>query len=172
MNPNHRKHALAVLTTPRLQADRNDLAALQSVAVQQLGAISYIEKRAAVCAILAGITLWRVKATLPHGEFIPWIKSLSDESPAAKPAPRRVNLAEPPRPKCSPASEHLPAETGSGEARFEPVKRTQAHYYMRLAAAFVEKTRLDERAVLAARPSVSRRSSRPSSATAASPISW
>lgn len=123
MNPEHRKNSLAVLiNNPRLQVGSNDLAELQALASKQLAAISQMERASAVCSILAGITLWRVRCSLPHGRFVEWVEGAS----GVKSAP----------------SAHLPGA--------RPIRYRQANYYMRLASTFVEKARLDERAVLAA----------------------
>jgi hypothetical protein len=121
MNPEHRKNSLAVLiNNPRLQVESNDLAELQALASKQLAAISQMERASAVCAILAGITFFRVKASLPRGEWMPWLERLEG------------------------------GQISTAGSNFKPLQQRQVNNYMRLASAFVEKAKLDERSVLAA----------------------
>lgn len=62
-------HALTVLATPEFVVAKNDLEKLQAAACAQVAAVSVMETDAAKAGILAGITLHRVKASMPHGEF-------------------------------------------------------------------------------------------------------
>ncbi len=80
MKGNHsesKRAALAVLEK-RENCTAVQLSKLQAVALQQIAMIKTMERDAALRAILAGLTLDRVKAALNHGEFMPWIKANLD----------------------------------------------------------------------------------------------
>src|SRR5690606_16247103 len=47
---------------------------LQAAALQQLAEIRRMERESAARAVLAGLTLIRVKHSLKHGQFLPWLK--------------------------------------------------------------------------------------------------
>lgn len=49
---------------------------LQQGAVAQLAAVCELEGKVAGYAIMAGITLMRVKASLDHGEWMPWLRQI------------------------------------------------------------------------------------------------
>lgn len=64
---------LALKTPSNLAVTTADeIHTLQQSAVAQLGAVAQLEGKVAGYAIMAGITLLRVKASLPHGEFGDW----------------------------------------------------------------------------------------------------
>lgn len=70
------KHALTVLAAPALHVTKEkELAKLQAAAVAQLSAVSELEAKAAIGGVLAGLTLHRVKASMPHGTFGKWLES-------------------------------------------------------------------------------------------------
>ena len=70
-------HALTVLAAKELTVGKDDINELQETAAAQIAAVGQMESTAAKGAILAGITLHRVKASLPHGKFGAWVASLS-----------------------------------------------------------------------------------------------
>jgi hypothetical protein len=92
--------ALAVLSD-RQNCTPVQISKLQSVAIQQLAMVKGLERDAALRAILVGLTLHRIKASLAHGEFMPWIK-----------------------------------------AKVQGAAYRQCNYFLKLAAVFVEKTRV------------------------------
>lgn len=68
------KHALTVLAQPDLRVTSQDeLTKFSATAVAQCAAVGQLETKAAAGAVLAGLALHRVKASLPHGEFGDWI---------------------------------------------------------------------------------------------------
>jgi len=70
------RSALVVLADTKLTAQGEALAQLQKSAVVALQAVPQMERQAAAHAILAGMTLHRVKASLPHGQFMPWLAQI------------------------------------------------------------------------------------------------
>lgn len=54
-----------------------EISQLQNVAVQQLAAIPRLQREAALRAILCGFTLHRVKATVDHGQWMPWLNQIT-----------------------------------------------------------------------------------------------
>ncbi|MFA6962415.1 MAG: hypothetical protein WC205_16795 [Opitutaceae bacterium] len=100
------------LTQPKQVAD------LQQKAVAQLMAVTELENKAALGAVISGLTLKRVKASLKHGEWISWQSEI-----------RQVE----------PAGDDLRSKTHRGA--FLPSIR-QCAYYMRLAEVFVDKTKV------------------------------
>lgn len=70
------RSALVVLADTKLTAQGEQLAQLQKSAVDALQAVPQMERQAAAHAILAGMTLHRVKASLPHGQFMPWVDQI------------------------------------------------------------------------------------------------
>lgn len=84
------KHALTVLASPELRVDAKGLEKLKKAAVAQCAAVSEMEGRAAVGGILAGLTLHRVKASLKHGEFGPWIAQIGTSGSNLAPVTQRM----------------------------------------------------------------------------------
>jgi len=118
--PRPAKHALTVLASPELRAQKADLKQLQTAAIDLLTAISKSENAAAKGAPIVGITLMRVKASMPHGTFVPWMEKLTGEDqPKGAPVKKRTDGAFLPR-----------------------LKVRQLQYYMRLGLVFIEKTKL------------------------------
>ena len=73
---NHRpskKAALVVLSDKTLSTI--PVEQLQAIAIEQIRTIARIEQSTAMRAILLGLTLHKVKASLAHGKFTKWIKS-------------------------------------------------------------------------------------------------
>lgn len=70
-------HALTLVADPKFAVAKDDLAKLKESAVLQVSAISELESKAALGALLAGLTLHRVKASLPHGQFGQWLAQIS-----------------------------------------------------------------------------------------------
>ncbi|QYM80261.1 hypothetical protein K0B96_06510 [Horticoccus luteus] len=77
MSSSPKKHALTLLAAPDLAVAKDGVAKLQSLAVAQVAAVGEMESNAAKGGILAGLTLHRVKASLPHGHFGKWIGQIS-----------------------------------------------------------------------------------------------
>jgi hypothetical protein len=71
------KHALTVLAAPELRVEKANLKQLQATAVEQVLAVGKMENNAAKGGILAGLTLLRVKASMKHGEFGPWLDKMT-----------------------------------------------------------------------------------------------
>jgi|GEM_PF-5784336 len=63
------KHALTVLASPELTVGKEKIKSLEAAAVAQCAAVGQLESKAAAGAIMAGLTLHRVKASTPHGKF-------------------------------------------------------------------------------------------------------
>ena len=75
---NHRptkKAALVVLSDSANYHRPVDISTLQAVAIQQIAQIRLLERESALRAVLCGFALHRIKATLKHGQFLPWIKN-------------------------------------------------------------------------------------------------
>lgn len=70
-------HALTVLATPEFAVAKDDIKKLQEAAVEQCSAVAKMESNAAKGAVLAGLTLHRVKASLPYGQFGKWVEKIS-----------------------------------------------------------------------------------------------
>lgn len=67
--------ALATFTSPELRADPTQLALLQSGVIQQLELMRRLRGEEAMRGLMVGLTLQRIKASLPHGQFVPWMKA-------------------------------------------------------------------------------------------------
>lgn len=65
-------NALALLSHPEFAVKKDGLAKLSEVAVAQVAAVGELESKAAIGAVVAGLTLHRVKASVPHGKFGDW----------------------------------------------------------------------------------------------------
>lgn len=84
------KHALTVLAAPELRSSGDDtLAKLQAAALAQLAAVGEMESKAALGGVLSGMTLLRVKASMPHGTFGKWLQDSnwngrSNSTPASR----------------------------------------------------------------------------------------
>lgn len=102
------KHAIAILESEQIRTTGADLKDLGQQALAELDAIRQMETGAALRALRFGLVMYRVKATVKHGQFQPWQK-----------------------------------KTFGGTAE------RQCQYYMKLAAAFVERAKLDVQGVLA-----------------------
>lgn len=125
--PKTAKYALKVLAAPELRAAKPDLKQLQAAAVDMLQGVSNSENRAAKAAPIAGILLLRVKASLPHGQFTPWMEKLTgEEKDKDGKAQKRTTGALLPR-----------------------LSVRQLQYYMRLSLVFLEKTKLEKPDLLA-----------------------
>lgn len=66
-----RKLALSALTES-VNVHRVDISTLVNICRTQLQQIRQMERESAQRAILVGLTLWRIRLTLPHGEWVPW----------------------------------------------------------------------------------------------------
>ncbi len=67
--------ALAVIGSPELKADAKQLALLKTSAEQQFKRLAEMRHEEALRGLLLGLTLHRVKASLPYGEFGKWAKA-------------------------------------------------------------------------------------------------
>jgi hypothetical protein len=73
--------ALALAAIPEWRvAGGEALEGLKRAAIDQMAAIAQMENRAAMGGTLAGLTLLRVKASLPHGEFTRWLNTIRADS--------------------------------------------------------------------------------------------
>ena len=66
-------HALNILASSELVVAQDGLTQLEDAAISQVLAVARSQRFTAQGAILAGITLHRVKASLPHGQFGPFL---------------------------------------------------------------------------------------------------
>ena len=69
-------HALTLVADPKFAVAEDGLSKLKEAAIAQVSAISHLESKAALGALIAGLTLHRVKASLPHGQFVKWLESV------------------------------------------------------------------------------------------------
>lgn len=66
--------ALSIVGSAELKADTEQLSLLQASAVEQFRRMRAMREEEALRGVLLGLTLHRVKASLPHGEFGKWAK--------------------------------------------------------------------------------------------------
>lgn len=67
--------ALAILGDRSLSYDQAMLPKIQEATLQQLAEVNRLGRERAARALLAGLGLCRVKASLKHGQFQPWLKA-------------------------------------------------------------------------------------------------
>ncbi len=67
--------ALVVLGDKELGFNAQQLPKLQAAALQLIDQVRLLERQSAGHAIMAGLTLHRVKVSLKFGEFMPWLKA-------------------------------------------------------------------------------------------------
>lgn len=65
--------ALTLLSDPQISTSGGNLEKLQTTAIEQLDLIRKMESESALRAVLAGLALHRIKASVKHGEFGKWI---------------------------------------------------------------------------------------------------
>lgn len=88
------KHALTVLAQPDLRVtQQDDLKKFSAAAVEQCRAVTRHEAHAAAGAVLAGLALHRVKASLQHGEFGGWIAEKLANANFWTPATAKLNAS-------------------------------------------------------------------------------
>lgn len=106
-----KKQARELLSSEQLAAhDAEAIDQLKHTALRQLGAVQQLSQQHAAGCVLCGLTLHRVKASLSHGEWEPWLKSMAEQN----------------------------APTGSVFKKLPSAQHCR--FYMRLATVFVEKT--------------------------------
>jgi hypothetical protein len=66
--------ALAVVNSSELKAKDQALEQLQQTVITQLGYIRGLRRQEALRGLLVGMSLQRIKASLPHGQFGKWVK--------------------------------------------------------------------------------------------------
>lgn len=71
------RHALALIDDPKFAVEKSQLGSLQKRAIAQLAAINQGHIQLAGYAVFAGITLCRLKKSMPHGEFRRWLAQMS-----------------------------------------------------------------------------------------------
>lgn len=71
------RHALALIDDPKFAVEKSQLADLQKRAIAQLTAINQGHIQLAAYAVFAGITLCRLKKSMPHGGFRRWQAQMS-----------------------------------------------------------------------------------------------
>jgi hypothetical protein len=92
MKGNHsesKRAALAVLEEDQIST-AGPISKLQAVAIEQFSKIPVIEREAALRAIFAGLTLHRIKASIP-GKFSKWISEMLPRVTSWTPATARKN---------------------------------------------------------------------------------
>jgi len=87
------QHALTVLASTELVAKDNELELLKTAAVDQFAAVAKMEGRAARGGIVCGLTLHRLKSSLPHGKFLPFVDQMFPEGTFQSPVTRRKNVS-------------------------------------------------------------------------------
>ena len=70
-------NALVLVSTPEWAVADDEVKKLQDLALAQIDAISKMENVAAMGAVVAGLTLHRVKASMRHGAFRKWLVQMS-----------------------------------------------------------------------------------------------
>ncbi|AHF94203.1 hypothetical protein OPIT5_08245 [Opitutaceae bacterium TAV5] len=83
--------ALALVADPALAVKGDDLDKLKSDTAQMVASVAQMQTKAAMAAVLSGIALHRVKASLKHGEFGKWIKQIRTSGANLKTADRQCN---------------------------------------------------------------------------------
>ena len=71
---NKNTHALAILGDRALSYDQAMLPKIQAAALQQLAEVARLVRERGARAVLEGLALCRVKASLKHGQFQAWLK--------------------------------------------------------------------------------------------------
>jgi hypothetical protein len=69
--------ALAVVSSHEIRAGKEELALLQGSIVSQMRVLSRLREEEALRGLLVGLSLWRIKASMAHGTFGPWLKANS-----------------------------------------------------------------------------------------------
>ena len=72
---NKNTHALAILGDRALSYDQAMLPKIQAATLQQIAEVQRLGRERAARALLAGLGLCRVKASLKHGQFQAWLKA-------------------------------------------------------------------------------------------------
>lgn len=67
--------ALALVNSHEIRADKTELAQLQGSIVQQFRLMRRLREEEALRGLLVGLALWRIKASLPPGQFGKWQKA-------------------------------------------------------------------------------------------------
>lgn len=76
-----KRQARALLSSEQLAAhDAEAIDQLKHTALRQLGAVQQLSQQHAAGCVLCGLTLHRVKASLPRGEWEPWLKAMHDQT--------------------------------------------------------------------------------------------
>jgi len=91
--PKPSTHALTILASPELAVAHDGIAKLQAAAVAQVEAVVRSQRFTAQGAILAGLTLHRVKASIPHGSFGGFIAQKLTGINNWKPGTAKVNAS-------------------------------------------------------------------------------
>ncbi len=103
--------------------------------------ISKLEGEAALRAIFAGVALHRIKASLKHGEFGPWLSSQEDVAKKSQ-VNNYMRLASVFLEKTRATKAELLALTGSNEALFTPGE--EARSFVAKVEKFVGESSLNE----------------------------
>jgi hypothetical protein len=67
-----------VVSSRELAYNEAQLPKVQQAALEQIARVRQLEREGAARAVLAGLSLHRVKASLKHGHFLPWLKANLD----------------------------------------------------------------------------------------------
>jgi len=90
MKPAENSTALVLVNTPEWAVAGDEVRELQDLALAQIDAIAKMENCAAMGAILAGLTLHRVKASMPHGTFMKWCDQIGTSGANLSVRPRQA----------------------------------------------------------------------------------
>lgn len=71
----HSPHSLSIINDASLRADKSELALLQKAAIEQHHRITRSDAENALRCLFLGCALHRIKASLKHGDFGPWIEN-------------------------------------------------------------------------------------------------
>ena len=80
MSKTKNSSALVVLSDPQICTSGANLEKLQHAAISQLTQIRQLESESALRALVVGFAFHRIKASVKHGEFMPWIKANVDSA--------------------------------------------------------------------------------------------
>jgi hypothetical protein len=145
--PAKKTSALALVNAPELAVKKDGVQKLQEIAVRQMAAIGEMETRAAMGAVIAGLTLHRVKASMPHGAFGRWVKTIrADETDRSAQSDRS---AEGQIRTTGSFLKNTVRQIRTTGANLPPINHRQVNYYMKLALVFLEKAKVTKPDLLA-----------------------
>lgn len=90
---NNNSSALTIVNSAEFAVEKGGLKQLQDVAVEQLRAVGELQQKGAMAAVITGLTLHRVKASMPHGSFSAWMKQKLTEVNFWTPKTAKINAS-------------------------------------------------------------------------------